>query len=346
MLEIEQATGKIAGAGAAGGAARRARPDRRCGRRRPRLRRPVVEPSGLETRMQQLARPRQRIREGRRGRRGGSTSWATSAGRSRVCVRPWHRRTSASTAAIPRAKTAPSVPTTSTVSPSSKPPTTPDDAGRERGSAVDGEGPGAPSSTTTTPSTSAGERDPQLARRQPCGRGRRTWCRRQYAGDGLDQHVRRRPALAITAADARPRGDPGGGELRRHAAAPPAAAAGVGARSTAADRRPRRRRSELALGSTPRVGACTAPSMSVSSTSRSALHVVGDERGDAGRCRRSASRRLAMASFSLTIGTQPELEQAHQRLAGVQVLAAVDEVVRHRAAPARRPGRDGPSDRL
>ncbi len=36
-----------------------------------------------------------------------------------------------------------------------------------------------------------------------------------------------------------------------------------------------------------------------------------------------------MASFSLTIGYRAELEQPHQRLPGVEVLAAFDEVVGH-----------------
>ena len=51
----------------------------------------------------------------------------------------------------------------------------------------------------------------------------------------------------------------------------------------------------------------------------------------------------AMASFSLTTGTTPELEQAQQRAAGVEVLAAVDEVERgqqhlaaHQAVAAER----------
>ena len=55
---------------------------------------------------------------------------------------------------------------------------------------------------------------------------------------------------------------------------------------------------------------------------------------------------LAMASFSLTIGTQPSSSRRDERLAGVQVLAAVDEVVAARAAPARRRGRGAASARL
>ena len=53
-----------------------------------------------------------------------------------------------------------------------------------------------------------------------------------------------------------------------------------------------------------------------------------DERGDAVVVAEAVSS-LAMASFSLRIGTAPSCEQPGQRAPGVQVLAAVDEVVGH-----------------
>ena len=97
-----------------------------------------------------------------------------------------------------------------------------DDAGRQQRRAALAAGPGGPRRRpTTVPVEPDGEGDPQLAGRQPRGRGAAPPCRRR---------PRRRPRRRSTSvavgggdhrAHARPGGDLGGGELGRHAAAAP-----------------------------------------------------------------------------------------------------------------------------
>ena len=144
-------------------------------------------------------------------------------------------------------------------------------------------------------------------------------------GDRVEQHAGP-VGRGDDGAHTRPRGDAGGGHLRRHAAAAP--------------QRARPAHLLLERWSMPitssindafasrRGSAVSTPGVSVSMTSRSAPT----------RCATSAARRSlspkrisssAIASFSFTIGHGAELEEARERLSGVEVLTALDEVVRH-----------------
>ena len=251
------------------------------------------------------------------------TSWAMS-GATRSCAGRRRGGSGGVDRAIPRANTPPSAPMTSTVAPSSKSPST----SRRRQAAA------------TSPARRAPCRAPSSTRRRPRPGWRRrstasgpanggrvggTWCR--HGGPSMaSASTSGRVAWAITARTPRPRRDP-----RRGAAWRPSPAAAVGAGAAGADVEQRVVRGDLRDERRRRVrrgSAVYRPGVSVSSTSRSAVIRCGDERGDA----------VVVAEAELVAGDRvvlvddrdaAELEQTGQRAAGVQVLAAVDEVVRH-----------------
>ena len=145
------------------------------------------------------------------------------------------------------------------------------------------------------------------------------------AGDRIEQHPR-----TIGGGDhcphTRPRGDAGGGHLRRHAAAAPERARSAHLfleRSVDADHffDQRRVRVEARVGGehAGRVG---------EHHEQVGRHQVRDERGET----------VVVTETNLVVGNRvvlvhdwhgAELEEAGERLSGVEVLTALDEVVRH-----------------
>ena len=177
------------------------------------------------------------------------------------------------------------------------------------------------------------ERDPELAARQPLGCGRRPRCppprpaRASVITPGA-------PAAAITARTPDHDGDLRRGELRSPSRRSPAPTRrrprrGSSASSTAAI-------SSISDASASRRGsAVKRPAVSVSSTSTSARTMFATSAA----MRSLSPNRIsssATVSFSLTIGITPSSSSRRERLACVQVLRAVHEVVRRDAAPGRR----------
>ena len=169
-----------------------------------------------------------------------------------------------------------------------------------------------------------GEGDPQLRAPSACGGGPRSSCR----------PVRRRSPRPAPRAGRRRR-SPCGPRTTTRCAPPPACSP---CRRCPARCRRRRRGSTAAGRRLPtcvtraasawaRGSAVYSPSRSVSSTSTPARDVVGDEGGDAVVV---AVARLVAGDGVVLVDDRhrTELEQAGQGVAGVQVLAAVDEVVR------------------
>ena len=158
-----------------------------------------------------------------------------------------------STATMPRANARPEGPTTSTVSTRHR--THPRAATTPAGSRLRGwsvNARSAPSSTSTTPSTSAANAIHSLrAGRRPIVGGERG--ADAGAVDRTDEHIGGgRPG--DHAPNSRPRRDLGGDELARHAAAAPAAAATVGGDRQHRVVGGRRARRASALGVAPRIG--------------------------------------------------------------------------------------------
>ena len=147
------------------------------------------------------------------------------AGRGCACRPPAADR-AASTNTMPRANTAPSVPRTSTVSPSPKRPTHVGDAGRQQArrplgqrppcAVVDHDRAGDPAANAIQ-SLRAGSRRSWASNMVPTTSPPTASTSGPFAG-GVGDH----------GPDARPRRDPRRGELARHAAAPAPAAAGAG----------------------------------------------------------------------------------------------------------------------
>ena len=209
------------------------------------------------------------------------------------------------------------------MSPASKPPRVADHTGGEQAPWLVGERPFGAGIDLDHALDLGGERDPEFARRQRAVVGGERGADRA-TGDRGDQHVGVR-GTGDHAADPRPRRDLGRDELARHAAAPPPAAATIG-----------RDRQQRVVGGD--VG--HQPGGRVA-TRVGGVHAVGvgeqDEQvgadgvGDQGR----QPIVVAVAQFVVGDGIvlvdhrhAAELEQPDQRPAGVQVLGAVDEVVR------------------
>ena len=205
--------------------------------------------------------------------------------------------------------------------------------GRQQRPAPLDQGPAGPGVDHEVPAAPDGEGDPQLAGRQPpapgpeaCAHaGRRPGHGGQDPGPGGVGDDRLHP---------RPHGDLGRGQLRAPSPRSPPSCPGP----------PAMRSSSWSISTTSSMSDAP-PSCAGSSVSRPAVSVSSTSSSAPTRWATSAASRSlspkrisssATASFSLTTGTTPELQQPGQGLAGVEVLAPVHEVERGQQDLARR----------
>ena len=234
------------------------------------------------------------------------------------------RSTPASTNTIPRANGMPSVPTTSTVSPSPKRPAMSTTPAGSRLVWRSTRARRAPSSTVTDPATREAKAIHSLRAAELAAVGLEARAD-AVVGDGPAEHAGSRRA-GDHRAHARPRGDAGRLQLARHAAAAPAAAAaaGVDRQHRVVDTDPG---DQLGVGVHAWVGGVQALQIG-EQHEHGGTDVVGDEGGEA----------VVVAVADLVAGDgvvlvddrhRAQRQQARQRAPGMEVLPAVDEVVGH-----------------